>query len=181
MTEQTHNGLPWLGDDYAGSDENRSQVVTKAEHYRIHEGQTFSSGFEGAAVADDGALDLLLTTDEIAHMTWAAYGTGTSEYAVYEDAEVSAVGAALTEVNLNRNSPLTASMVATSGPTVTSVGTKLFGGFFGGLGGGGEGLGRSDGGELVLKPSTIYLLRITNRSGGAQDMSVRASWYESPA
>jgi len=78
----------------------------------------------------------------------------------------------------NRVITTTSAAAAVHTPTVTSLGTEIFGEFIasgqGGTGGGGEGFTS----EFVLKPLTTYLFRITNVNSQSHEAELMLDWYE---
>jgi hypothetical protein len=114
------------------------------------------------------------------HAKFTVTVTGNSTVQLYEGTTFSVAGAAVSMTNHNRSSSKVFDATVTSGPTVTGVGTQINGT---GLipagdkhtGGGGEfGFGN----EFILAPSTNYLLRTTNVSGGAIKISMSIEGYQ---
>jgi hypothetical protein len=96
---------------------------------------------------------------------------------LYEGSVVTG-GTAITAVNKNRNSVITSQSAALSNPTVTTLGTPILAQILiGGQGkkAGGGGIGSSD---LILKPLTTYLFRLTNVNGTAHAAEIVLEWYE---
>ena len=65
-----------------------------------------------------------------------------------------------------------------SAPTISNPGTQIYVDYISG--------GKLEGGapdkilsEILLKPSTNYLIRYTNRSGVMADVNTNIFWYES--
>ena len=96
---------------------------------------------------------------------------------LYEGSVVTG-GTAITALNKNRGSLTTSQSAALSSPTVTTLGTPILSQILiGGEGkkaGGGE-VGSSD---LILKPLTTYLFRLTNINGTAHAAEIVLEWYE---
>lgn len=91
-------------------------------------------------------------------------------------------GTPVTAFNMNTINPKTAGFVIKAAPTVTSVGTEIAAPTYG-IGSNAPGNATSAtysarGGERVLAPNTSFLLRITNDSGAAMDISAYLTWYE---
>jgi len=83
--------------------------------------------------------------------------------------------------NRNRNVPKDSSMILTSGVTTSVTGTLLTSNYVGTAGtpakvAGGGTVGSFE--EIVLKPSTKYLLRIVNQTSTATSVDVSLFWYE---
>ena len=157
-------------------------------HHEIHEGNTFQAcqkTADGSPIADDASYDMLLITGNEAepHLVFSAASGGICELIFYKDTTVSDNGAliptqnmrqSLHGINLN-------TLLAYTAPTITLVGTMMHIRLLPG----GAGPGQSTSGstiredtEWVLAPNTNYLIRVTNRSGGAQPISILAQWYE---
>ena len=101
----------------------------------------------------------------------------------YEGATVTAAtGTAVTPSNHNRNSTLASKVTLLDAPTVTADGTKFAQVYIpGATGTGGTRTGASAGvsnSEWVLKPNTVYMIRVTNGSSGSNDIQVNFQWYE---
>ena len=101
----------------------------------------------------------------------------------YEGATVTAAtGTAATPSNHNRNSTLASKVTLIDAPTVTADGTKFAQVYIpGATGTGGTRTGASAGvsnSEWVLKPDTVYMIRVTNGSSGSNDIQVNFQWYE---
>ena len=101
----------------------------------------------------------------------------------YEGATVTAAtGTAATPSNHNRNSTLASKVTLLDAPTVTADGTKFAQVYIPGATGlGGTRTGASAGvsnSEWVLKPNTVYMIRVTNGSSGSNDIQVNFQWYE---
>jgi hypothetical protein len=96
---------------------------------------------------------------------------------LYEGSVVTG-GTAITALNKNRNSLVTSQSAALSNPTVTTLGTPILSQILiGGQGkkAGGGAIGSSD---LILKPLTTYLFRLTNINGTAHAAEIVLEWYE---
>ena len=101
----------------------------------------------------------------------------------YEGATVTAAtGTAATPSNHNRNSALASAVTLLDAPTVTANGTKFAQVYIpGATGTGGTRTGASAGvsnSEWVLKPNTVYMVKVTNGSSGSNDIQINFQWYE---
>jgi hypothetical protein len=96
---------------------------------------------------------------------------------LYEGATMTG-GTAATAVKLNRNSAIASQSAITIGPTVTNVGTLVLKQIL--IGGSGKKAGGGDVGSsnLILKPLTSYLIRLTNVNGTAHAAEVIVEWSE---
>jgi len=158
-------------------------VVTEHTHHEVHEGEAFNASYlvpHGSEVANDAAQDFLFVTGtKTAHAFINIAVGGDCDALLYEGTTASANGTGLAELNLNRTSTNTATATAFHTPTVTTEGTLLQQKFLpGGVGPLAPGSSHSAGAEWILKASTKYLVRVTNRSGGAIQLSIMAEWYE---
>jgi hypothetical protein len=149
-------------------------------HYQVHAGYSFSVCKTSLAVANAANQDIRFKTgSKSCHMAFDISLTGKANVLIYEASTISA-GTALTVINNNRNIANTALATVTHTPTVTAVGTtiladKLIGTASSGVVMGGAGSGRN---ELIFKPNTEYLIRVTNTSGAAIDIGNCINFYE---
>lgn len=157
-------------------------VIQGMIHRMIHRGLLFEVGYVDETVADNGVVELLITTaaSQDAHMRFIAAAGGDARVALFENPTVSAAGTSLSEINRNRNSSNTANTVVTHTPTHSADGTQLMdhllpggSGFFA-TGGGAE----SSFEEFILKANEQYLFRVTNIAGTAQPVGVALTFYE---
>jgi hypothetical protein len=96
---------------------------------------------------------------------------------LYEGSVVTG-GTGITAINKNRNSLVTSQSAALSNPTVTTLGTPILSQILiGGQGkkAGGGAVGSSD---LILKPLTTYLFRLTNVNSTDHAAEIVLEWYE---
>jgi len=142
-----------------------------------HAGKVFRTNLFNAAVADDGNLEVLIRpADNAIYLRVDVSMVGDGEVLVFEGTTVSANGAGMTAFNLNRMSALVTTCLFNSGPTITGDGTEIGHGI---LTGDKEDEGFSAvGGELILAPNTIYLIRSINRSGAVARMVLGVGYYE---
>lgn len=157
-------------------------VVQGMVHRMIHRGLLFETSHVDESVADNGVVEILITTaaGQSAHMRFTAAAGGDARVALFENPTVSDAGTGISEVNRNRNSSNTADTAVTHTPTTSDDGTQLMdhllpggSGFFA-TGGGAE----SSFEEYILKASEQYLFRVTNISGAAQPVGVALTFYE---
>lgn len=163
-------------------------IVIDFVHHEIHEGDTFQASqksAEGSDIADDATYEMFIVTgDEAeAHLVFSGACGGDCEIELFENTAVSDNGTQLNVQNMRRSlhGINLNTTLAYEEPTITNVGDLLSIRFIpGGFGGGptaSGGTAREDT-EWVLKVSTNYLIRATNRAGTAQPMSILAQWYE---
>lgn len=157
-------------------------VVQGMVHRMIHLGVLYEIGYVNEAVADNGVIELLITTAaaQPAHMRFIAAAGGDARVALFENPTVSNVGTGLSEINRNRNSSNTAVTAVTHTPTTSADGTQLMdhllpggSGFFA-TGGSAE----SSFEEFILKADEQYLFRVTNIAGSAQPVGASLTFYE---
>lgn len=174
------NNFPW--DPY-----HPARVIIDPEHYQIHEGKVFYITRYVSSVSNGASSDILMAVPASLYPHLRAYIVTANDAPMrvflYEGATTSDDGTGMTGYNLNRNSANTASTVVTHSPTVTGTGTLLDISLIPDTGGGlfspGGGAGSSDlPTEWILKPSTKYLIRVTNDSGSATAVDFQIFWYE---
>lgn len=164
-------------------DEEGAVVVIDYPHHEVHEARMFHASYkspEGGDIVDNGTIILQITSGlRIDHLLYFIAAGGDTEVEFLE-APTTSGGTALQSHNTNRNGLMTPSSVVVHTPTVSAAGLLLDhflvpGGIGANFSGGGS--ARRDT-EWDLKPETKYVLRATNRSGGAQPMSLSLTWYE---
>lgn len=155
-------------------------ISTDVVHQRIHQGIMFGATVYDAALANAADLELLLQVGAgVAHARLVGRIGGDGELRLFEGTTFSSAGSAVASVNRNRTKSITSTVTVTSAPTITDDGTELEtqlipggSGFL--LSGGGEGPVFE---EVILAPSTNYLLRLTNISGGNQPANLAVDYY----
>jgi hypothetical protein len=178
----------------SGEDCNSNGVVFRVDadtsglvvvsHYEtdVHNSNRFKASYlqpHGSELADDAVHDFLIRVGPLcAHATLRTMVGGNCDLLFYEGTTVSNNGNALDIISKNREVLGTAQTLTYEGPTVTGVGTLLFSWFV--LGGTKHALGAGGWGETpwLLAPNTNYMVRITNRSGAAIQLSVSLGWSE---
>ena len=153
------------------------------EHHEIHAGSSFMVTYFDADVDATETADLLLVTPNTTkwgHLIWSIEGTLITTVYIYEGATTSADGTALSEINQDRNSLTTATIVATHTPSVTGTGTEIYVKSFGTASGGPStrsgGLSHADQ-EVILKQNTKYLIRVDSDTDNNRITFV-LRWYE---
>ena len=175
-----------LGADVYDTVSHAITVIDEA-HKMIHEGFMYKAWHKFTAVADAASVYLHLKNpaDTYPHLHDFAVvaGGGDVDVEVFETPTTSADGTELVERSLNRNGTVDAAgLQPFHTPTVSADGTQLRSSWIPPTA---SGTGNTDSGaienaeyEMVLKPSTNYLIKITNNSGGAIDIHTRMYWYE---
>jgi hypothetical protein len=159
------------------------------EHVTVHDGALYvvsATWFDDNRVADDANADLIIDTpaDKAAHILFLVFTLGDFELRLYEGITYNAeTGTAITPQNFNRTFSNTAVTTARQDATVSSTGTLIHTiaipagtgvGFFSSVTSSSI---RGDN-EWVFKNGTAYLLRLTNRSGGARMVTSEIALYE---
>lgn len=157
-------------------------VIQGMVHRMIHTGVLYEVGHVNESIADNGVLELLVTTaaDQSAHMRFSAVCGGDARISLFENPTITGAGTGLSEVNRNRLSSNAAQTVVTHTPTHSADGTQLMdhllpggSGFFA-TGGASE----SSFEEFILKANEQYLFRVTNIAGSAQPVGAALMFYE---
>lgn len=176
-----------LGNVNHVDDNTGSQVVIEELHHMVHEGFLFHSSGKVTGMVDTNVDDFLFVTaannyPHVQSLTFS-FGSGDIDILVYEGSTASDDGTPETILNTNRNSILTPDLVFNSAPTITGVGTLIHTGWVVPTSTG-TGLSQTGiitegtGEEWILKPSTKYLVRITNNSGDTISYRWELVFYE---
>jgi len=162
-------------------------TVIQGLHRMTHDGFVYHASGKVTGMVDANVDDFLIavpagTFPHFQRLQVTA-GRGDIDIQVYEGTTTSADGAAITTFNVNRNSLNTPSSVVTFGPTVSVAGplihTQWIQPTATGVGQSPSGIvGETNGEEWVLKPSTKYLVRITNNSGATIAYRYELLFYE---
>jgi len=152
-------------------------------HHEIHEGVAFEASYkspDGSELADNETLEILFVmgATKEAHVTFIAAAVGNFELRLSE-VTVGANGTALEVNNLSAVIDTAAEVRIFHTPVLpVIVRTYLDVWMPGGTGGKIQGGSTREEVEHVFAPNKNYLLRLTNRSGGAQPASAHVQWYE---
>ena len=153
----------------------------ETEHSEIHEGETYICSHFYSLVADDANADLRITlgSNKELHITISVAVAGNGEIFLYEGTTYTVDGTLIPIYNRDRTSSKTSDATCRYTPTVNVLGTELFHGYAPG-GEKKEAIGsvRRTAQEWIFKKSEDYLIRFTNRSGGAIDVSIEVEYYE---
>lgn len=156
-------------------------ITTQFPLHLVDEGLLFTTNINSISLADDASLDLLIQTPASTrdHILISSAVGGDAEAEFFTDTTFSVAGTAEPAFNRNFNSSNVAQTTFTSGPTLTSPGTLvetliLPGGnaarAVGGTGAFAE--------ELILAPSSNYLVRVFNRSSTANVAQLTVTLFE---
>lgn len=155
-------------------------INTGIYHYRVHQGLMFSVEHFDVALAGAWSIEILLRTSAKGiHCLYNASLGGDASVSFFEEPTVTVAGTALTTINHNRNSSFATTTLAYHTPTTTDDGTPLDVLVMpGGTGGNAQGGTGSILLDWELKPSTDYLLRLTNLTGQVQVAHLHVNFYE---
>jgi hypothetical protein len=164
----------------SGSD--RPFPILDINHLRLHEGRAYNvyRMYPDAAKLAAGAscnIAIAWATNVYAHLLVDASCGGDAELYIYEGATVTG-GTAFTAVRRNRVIETASQSAVLINPTVTNVGTELDGQILAGGTGKKAGGAGTGGLEMVLKPLTTYLFRLTNVNGTPHMAELLLEWYE---
>lgn len=162
-------------------------TVIQEQHRFVHDGMYFQTSGKQTGWLDGTTKTFLLRTaaDNYPHVQAMrlSFGRGDVDFVAYEGATISATGAALPVVNVNRTSTKTPAMTLFAEPTATDNGGHIFTLWVPNTAAGQSksadgvsGIGQAS--EWVLKPGTDYLVVMTNNSGGTIAWSYEFAWYE---
>lgn len=163
-----------------GSD--RPAPVLDINHLRLHEGRAYNAYriYPDAAKLASGAscnIAIAWAGGVTPHLLIDASCGGDSELYIYEGSTVTG-GTSFTAVNRNRVINSASESAILINPTVTSVGTEIAAHVIsGGTGKHASGAG-TNALEVVLKPLTTYVFRLTNVNGTAHMAELILEWYE---
>jgi hypothetical protein len=138
-------------------------------------------------ILDAGVQDFLIAVPAgvFPHMQRfnMSVGGGDVDIVLHEGTTTSADGTVTPTFTTNRNSAKVAGTVVSIDPTVTGVGTVIATQWVpptaAGVGQTHDGVSEvNNGEEWIAKPSTKYLLRLTNNSGSTIDLRYEVLWYE---
>ena len=149
---------------------------------KLRDGKVYAVGVVydfDSPLADAASIDIGIAWNAGVTPTVSFFGlcAGDAIGFLYEGATMTG-GTAATAIKLNRNSTIDSQSAITVGPTVTNVGTLVLKQIL--LGGSGKKAGGGDIGSsnLILKPLTSYLIRLTNVNGTAHAAEVIVEWAE---
>ena len=173
-----------ITDNVTGVDVDHKVKAFKSietEHSEIHEGETYICSHYYSLVADDASADLriIVGSNKELHTTITVAVGGDGEIFLYEGTTYNVAGTDIAIYNRDRTSSNTSDATCRYTPTVNVLGTELFHGHAPG-GTKKEAIGsvRRTAQEWIFKKSEDYLVRFTNRSGGAVDASIEVEYYE---
>lgn len=149
---------------------------------RLNEGVAFALGIVrdfSNPLPDNQSIDIAIAFPAGVTPTISISGlcAGDAMGYLYEGASVTG-GTSITPVQKNRSLTTASQGVALYNPTVSSLGTKILEQIL--IGGSGKkaGGGSTGSSDLILKPLTTYLFRLTNVNGTAHAAEIILEWYE---
>jgi len=158
-----------------------AQMTVSHEHHEMHEGSHYFIKTYVENTGSSGTSDEFIFTTPAngkrIHAKASLYADTDTTVNIYEGSTVSANGTEVTPMNNNRNSTNTATLTAYAGPTVTDDGDIMWSSRNGG-GRRAVGVGLGFNYEIIVKPETIYLFRITKNTAADTVVDIDFFWYE---
>ncbi len=153
---------------------------------RVERGVLGTAGVRDDAVADDATLGMLIipstTSGLITRVRFGGSVGGDATVEMYEDSTFTANGSASTILNRNRierDFPFATQIFGN--PTEDALGTLLYEGFIpGGVKKDAVGADLIQSLQWVLEPTFNYYVRITNKAGQAEPITLEATLSEDP-
>ena len=152
------------------------------QHAMTHEGRAFGVGMLFASVADAANAEILIRVNASVelHTEFAGSSTGASGAYLFEAPEVTGSGTEITARNRHRERTNGINGTFYHTPTLADTGTTIIATLVPGsqtrkTSSGGAGSGRV---EWILKPDTVYAMRMTNKAGTGATISMGADIYE---
>ena len=147
-------------------------------HHEIHGGSHFFTG-NFTLLANAQVYNIIFITPDTlkySHMIFELATQAEAMFNYYEGVTVSANGTALAMFDRNRTTDNTPGTTFYHTPTIATTGVEFGAGIFGS----GNKIGGQlrDSNEIILKPNTIYLLRITNNTSVSNWLDWQFDWYE---
>jgi len=163
-----------------------ARTVMDHKHRMIHDGFAYHTTHRVASLGNGASLEGLISVPagSFPHLTAMlfTFSAGDIDIETFEGTTTSADGTAVAVFNRNRNSSNTPAISVSHTPTITADGTQIHDRLVHPTD---FGVGTSEGivspnlgEEWILKPSTKYLVRVTNNSGGAVKLTMEMLWYE---
>lgn len=161
--------------------------IISSVHAHAHRGKVFHMAVKQTGLADTASAEFLIRVPAAiyphVHRFRVNLSAGDVDIVQYEGATITAPGTPVSTFNTNRNSSNVPSTLIYGAPTVGADGTEIHRMWTPSMG---TGIGQSQvgisdaeaGEEWILKPSTDYLMRITNNSGAALSFWAEMLWYE---
>lgn len=164
---------------------SRGSLGIDAEHAYFYLGKFFDVHHYNNSLGNGAGLNILFdigTTTGYIHLSLisATVSSGPCRVFLFENTTVSALGTALSVINLNRASSNVSAIAVYHTPTITSDGTDIHSDFMPlGKDQGGSNIAAGYENHMVLKPNTKYMFRVLNESGGIIKAAICIAWFES--
>lgn len=173
------NGHAVEVDDYA-----RGLFSTDHVHGMIHKGKFFSFSSEVQSLANNAYHDVILIPTNATHIQFTGFLGGYGHVQIFKGPSYSlgSPNGLITPAQHNDYSAKVSGLTAYGhgAVTVSAAGTEWDGRLpiFAGSGGNAQGASLDFGHERILAAGTVYLIRLHNDSGQAQDSHVHCQFYE---
>lgn len=174
-------GTEWyLGQSW--DDLSKHIVVLQHTEHRVHSGKLFLAEYS-ENIADSASVEMMITTGALtAHIAFAVAAGGQVTVYFFENTGKTG-GTPITARNFNRNNSDNNGVTVThtpggAGDGASIVNARLVPGGAGAAPQSRTGGDARSGTEMILRPNTKYLLRVTNTSGGAIDVNPVINYYE---
>jgi len=158
----------------------RALPVISNELNHVHGGLFFTAMVANAALGAGALLyiEMIISAELEVHLKSFSFYNGDDGHYDFVEAPTLTTGATpLVAYNRNRRSVKTSGIILKSNPTGISGGTLLEHMYFKATNQTPGILIKNDI-EWILKPSTTYLLRVTNDGGGAEQALLQVGWCE---
>ena len=169
-----------------------SIIAIEPEHHEIHCGDSYEAT-DNVTLGNGATRDyLIIVPNEGLSETYPGDAQGTKQYHLvgvieseselqveFYEASTATAGTTITSFNRNRNVSFTDFLAISYGPSITTIGTSIWGPWR-------VGSGRSTAGsarrtrEFILKDNTQYILRITNQTTSNNNVNVEFDYYVHP-
>lgn len=150
-------------------------------HRQVHLGNYFIASNIFLAVAGAGTADLriIVAATKALHAIVNITVEGKATVHFYEGTTYTGAGVGVTVYNKNRASLTASTATVQHTPAVNVLGTNIYQSFMhGGSRNFAIGSSRGNAQEWIFKKSGDYLIRVTNTSGAASDISIEVEFYE---
>lgn len=182
LAQYVVNSFQDVDGEYRLSGSSNPQPIEDVAKLRLSEGRSYALGAVysfASPLAAGSSIDIAIAFPSGVSPTFSIMGlcAGDAMGYLYENAVVTG-GTIIVPINKNRTSTTASQGVALLNPTVTSTGTTILQQILiGGTGKKATG-GTVGGADLILKPLTTYLFRLTNVNGTAHAAEMILEWYE---
>lgn len=159
----------------------KALTIITTPHHMIHEGKGFiaSNYFADVADATNALLRILVGANKELHATLSVAVQGNGDLKISEGTTYTNNGTAVTIYDKNRTTGNASDALCYHTPTIDAFGPTIFRSHVpGGTKQRALGSVRTNGEEWILKKSTDYLFRFTNRGGDDMDISIELEFYE---